>query len=176
MAGQNQYAVWMDPTGKSDFDAGLLFFAAVARMYPGLTWDDILHPQLMGRSWFTRQVDNLTHAVGNVKDGIGDVLKDSISTLGDVGGSTIRLAADPSVAGAISRAGSAYATGGASEGVNSFLASLGSIFSPQGQQVVSAAGASYKQNVSGGFSFSNPWVLGGVLGAGALVLVMVARR
>jgi hypothetical protein len=160
----------MDPTGKNDFDAGLLFFAAVSRMYPGITWDDILQPQRMA-GWLT----DLGHAVGNVKDGIGDVLKDTVSTVGDIGGSTVRLAADPAVASAITRAGSAYATGGASEGANSIMAALGNIFSPQGQQVVSQAGAAYKQNV-GGFSFSNPWVLGGTAAAAALLLILVVKK
>lgn len=166
MAGNNQGAVFMDPRGKSDFDAGLLFFGAVARMMPGLKWDDLLQPHFMA-GWWT----DLKHSVGDVKDGIGDVLKDSVSTIGSVGGDTVRLAASPDVAGAIQRAATAYATGGASEGANSLMDSIKSIFTPQGQQVVQAAGASYKQSYG-----LNPWIIGGAVGVGALLLIIVAKK
>jgi len=52
MAGNNSGAVWMDPAGKSDFDAGLLFLGAIARMMPGLTWQDLQRPQFMA-GWLT---------------------------------------------------------------------------------------------------------------------------
>lgn len=169
MAGHNQGAVWMDPRGKSDFDAGLLFLGAVARMMPGLTWDDIQRPQFLA-GWWT----DFKHSVGDVKDGIGDVLKDTAKTVASFGGDTVRLAADPKVADTVTRAASAYATGGASEGAAGVFDALKSIFTPSGQQTVEAAGAAYKQSY--GFSFSNPWVLGGTLGLGALLLVLVVKK
>lgn len=172
MAGSNQFAVWMDPTGKSDFDAGLLFLGAVARMYPGLTWDDLQFPNQNMAGWLT----NLKHAVGDVKDGIGDVLKDTFTTVGGGAGDAVRLASDPQVASTITRAATAYETGGASEGANSILDSLKSIFTPSGQDAVTKAGAAYKQNVSSGFNWGSPWVIGGGVAAAALVVVLVARR
>lgn len=169
MAGNNGGAVWMDPRGKSDFDAGLLFLAAVARMMPGLTWQDLQTPQFMS-GWLT----DLSRSVGNLKDGIGDVLKDTFKTVGGGAGDAVRLATDPKVADTVSRAATAYATGGASEGANSLMDALGSIFSGQGQQAVQQVGQSYKQSY--GFNLGNPWVIGGGIGAAALLVVLVARR
>lgn len=169
MAGNNSGAVWMDPTGKSDFDAGLLFLGAVARMMPGLTWSDLQRPQFMA-GWLT----DFGHAVGNLKDGIGDVLKDTFTTVGGGAGDAVRLATDPQVADTVSRAATAYATGGGSEGVNGIMDALKNIFTPSGQQAVANVGASYKQ--ASGFSFSNPWVIGGTALFGGLLLVMVAKK
>ncbi len=172
MAGKTQGAVWMNPTGKSDFDAGLLFFGAMARMYPGLSWDDIQSHQFMA-GWFT----DLSHAVGQVKDGIGDVLKSTYTTVGQGAGSAIRLASDPNVANTVSRAAAAFQTGGASEGANSIMDSIKQIFTPSGQQTVEAAGAAYKQNVSApGFNFKSPWFIGGVAVVGLGAVALVARR
>ncbi len=168
MAGQNQNSGWMDPTGKSDFDAGLLFLSAVARQNPGLLWDDLQRPEFLA-GWWT----SLKHSVGDVKDGIGDVLKDTFSTAGSATGDAVRLATDPDVAGSISRAASAYATGGASEGANSIMEAIGNIFTPKGQQAVADAGAAYK---GAGFSFSNPWVIGGTVALGVGVLALVVHR
>jgi hypothetical protein len=41
--------------------------------------------------------------------------------------------------------------------------------------VVAQTGVAYKQNTSG-FSFSNPWVIGGGVAALGLVVVLVARK
>jgi len=85
----------------------------------------------------------------------------------------VRLAADPAVAGTVSRAATAYATGGASEGVSGIMDALKNIFTPAGQEAVANVGASYK---AGGFSFSNAWVIGGGVGLGALLLILVAKK
>ncbi len=167
MAGSNRGAVWMDPTGKTDFDAGLLFLGALARMMPGLTWDDLQRPQFMA-GWFT----DLKHSVGSVKDGIGDVLKSTFSTVAGGAGDAVRLAADPAVADTVSRAATAYATGGGSEEAGGVMNALKSIFTPEGQQKVSDVGAAYKQNTAG----INPWLIGAGVGAGALLLIVVAKK
>ena len=168
MAGNNSGAVWMDPAGKSDFDAGLLFLGAIARMMPGLTWSDLQRPQFMA-GWLT----DIGHAVGNLKDGIGDVLKDTFTTVGSAGGDVVRLATDPKVADTVSRAATAYATGGGSEGVNGLMDALKNIFTPSGQQAVANVGANYK---AGGINFANPWVIGAGVGMGALLLIVVAKK
>lgn len=168
MAGNNQGAVFMDPRGKSDFDAGLLFFAAAARMLPGLEWRDVSNPQFMA-GWFT----DLKKAVGSVKDGVGDVLKDTVNFVASKGGETVRLAADPKVADTVARAGAAYATGGASEGARGAFDSLMNIFTPTGKQAVETAGAAYKQSF--GIDFRNPVVLGVGIGGAALLVVLLAR-
>lgn len=167
MHGNNGGAVFMDPRGKSDFDAGLLFFAAAARMMPGLTWQDIANPQFMA-GWFT----DLKKAVGSVKDGIGDVLKDTVNFVGKKGGEAVRLATDPQVADTVARAGAAYATGGASEGAGSAMDALKNIFTTPGRQTVEVAGAAYKQSF--GLDFRNPWVIGGAIGLGVLTVAALA--
>jgi hypothetical protein len=172
MAGNNSGAVWMDPAGKSDFDAGLLFFGAVARMNPGLTWAELQQPQFMA-GWLTDAYKGIKRGLGDVKDGVGDVLKDTFTTTASAGGDLVRLAADPAVADTVSRAATAYATGGASEGATSLFDSLRNIFTPAGQQAVSNAGAAYK---AGGINLGNPWIIGGGLGLGALLLIMVAKK
>ena len=168
MAGNDQGAVFMDPRGKSDFDAGLLFFAAAARMMPGLEWSDVTNRQFMA-GWLT----DLGKSVGNLKDGIGDVLKDTANFVASKGGETVRLAADPKVADTITRAGAAYATGGASEGARGALDSFLSIFTPTGKQTVETAGAAYKQSF--GFDMRNPWVIGAGIGGTVLLVVLLAR-
>lgn len=168
MAGNNQGAVFMDPRGKSDFDAGLMFFAAAARMLPGLEWTDVQNPQFMA-GWLT----DLGKAVGNVKDGIGDVLKDTANFVAAKGGDTVRLAADPKVANTVTRAATAYATGGASEGANGAMEALKSIFTGTGTQTVETAGAAYKQSF--GFDMRNPWVIGAGIGGTVLLVVLLAR-
>ncbi len=169
MAGNNSGAVWMDPAGKSDFDAGLLFLGAIARMMPGLTWQDLQRPQFLAGGFFS----DIASGFGNLKDGIGDVLKDTFTTIGGGAGDAVRLATDPQVAGTVSRAATAYATGGGSEGVSGIMEALKNIFTPEGQQAVANVGANYK---AGSFSFSNPWVIGGAALFGGLLLVMVAKK
>jgi hypothetical protein len=159
--GNGHGAVFMDPRGKSDFDAGLMAMAAIARMMPGITWGDLMrmgqNPQAMA-GWWT----NLKKAVGDVKDGIGDVLSDTIGLIGRKGGQVVRLASDEKVASTISRAGAAYSSGGLSEA----LASL-----TGGQaDVVEGAGASYKR-AFGGINWSNPWVIGGSVAVGSITVL-----
>lgn len=170
MAGNNSGAVWMDPAGKSDFDAGLLFFGALARMMPGLTWQDLQQPQFMA-GWLTDGFKAIKRGVGDIKDGVGDVLKDTFTTVGGGAGDAIRLASDPQVADTVSRAATAYATGGGSEGAMGVFDALKNIFTPSGQQAVAQAGANYKQA-----SFSNPWIIGGGVGLAALLLIIVAKK
>lgn len=174
MHGSNVGAVWMDPRGKSDFEAGLLFFAAAARMMPGLTWNDIQNPQFMA-GWFT----DLKKAVGGVKDGIGDVLKDTTNFIAKKGGETVRLAADPDVSTTVARGVAAYYTGGASEavgqgggGIMDFFKNMG-IMTPTGTQAVEAAGASYKAGF--GLDLRNPWVIGAGIGAAVLLVALATR-
>lgn len=173
MHGSNGGAVWMDPRGKSDFEAGLLFFAAAARMMPGLTWQDVANPQFMA-GWFT----DLKKAVGGVKDGIGDVLKDTTNFIGKKGGEAVRLASDPDVSSTVARGVAAYYTGGASEaagqgggGIMDFFKNMG-IMTPTGTKAVEVAGASYKAGF--GIDFRNPWVIGGAIGLGVLTVAALA--
>lgn len=173
MAGRDGGAVWMDPRGKSDFEAGLLFFSAAARMMPGLTWQDVANPQFMA-GWFT----DIKKAVGGVKDGIGDVLKDTTNFIAKKGGEAVRLAADPDVSSTVARGVAAYYTGGASEaaaqgggGIMDFFKNMG-IMTPTGAEAVEKAGASYKAGF--GIDFRNPWVIGAGIGGAVLLVALMS--
>jgi len=170
MYGSQNAAVFMDPKGKSDFDAGLLFLSAAATLYPGLEWSDLSNPQFMA-GWFT----NLKKAVGTVKDATGGVLLDTAKAVGHFGGQVVRLAADPKVSDSIMRAGTAIATGGTSEAAGGIFDSMKNIFTPQGITAVEAAGKSYKSSM-GGINFQNPLVLGGVIGGGLLLVLLIAKK
>lgn len=157
-----------DPRGKNDFEAGLLFFAEVARMYPGVTWEDLAAGRFQPMAgWWT----DLKKATTSVVKGVGGIVSDTVGLVGRVGGSTVRLAADPKVADTVSRAATAYATGGTSEGAKGVFDAIASIFTPTGQQVVSAAGAEYKAQMG-----MSPWLLGGLALGGGLVLALLFGR
>lgn len=170
MYGSQSAAVFMDPRGKSDFDAGLLFLSAASTIMPGLTWDDLASPQFMA-GWFT----NLKKAVGTVKDATGGVLLDTAKAVGHAGGQMVRLVTDPKVSSGIIRAGTAIATGGASEAAGGVWEGIQNIFTPQGITAVEAAGKSYKQSM-GGINFKNPLVLGGAIGGGLLLVLLIAKK
>jgi len=161
----------------SNFEAGLATLGLIARVYPGITFGKLAsiadgQSEVMA-GWLT----DIGKVVGNVKDGIGDVLKDTASAIGGGVGGAVRLVTDEKVIDGASRLGTAYATSGGSEGAKGFLDTLGS----GGQSVIdfiSSLGATAKNTeaaADGGLpGGALPWVLG--LGAGALVLVMVARK
>lgn len=173
----------LDVQGLSNFEAGIAFLTLVNKLVPGITWDQLDHlaaangaPAGMS-GWFT----DLKHAVGAVKDGIGDVLKDTVSTVGSIGGSTVRLATSPNVINGVAQMGAAYATGGGSSAVTGLLQSLG-MSSGSANQVtdfISSLGDNFKTqsnlqaaSVGGGggaMGGALPWVL-----AGGVVLVLVA--
>jgi len=162
-------SIFMDPTGKSDFDAGLLALYAATRLNPGLRWSDFQRPQRMA-GWWT----DLKKAAGDVKDGIGDVISDTVDMVARKGGDTVRLATDDSVAGTLSRVASAIATGGASEAAGGISEAIGKILSPQGQAAVEAAGSSYKSGW--GLSWKSPWVMIPAAGVGVLGFIWIARK
>lgn len=154
----------LDPRGKTDFDAGLIFLSTAARVFPGLTWRDLVTwNSRAGRPFMAGWWTDLKKSVGDIKDGIGDVVSDTVDLFGRKGGDVVRLATDDKVAETVLRAGAAYASGGASEAARALT--------PEQRAAAEAAGASYKMNLAG----MNPWMLGGLGLAALLVVALVAR-
>jgi hypothetical protein len=129
--------------------------------------------------WWT----DLKHAAGDIKDGVGDVLKDTVSTVGSIGGDTVRLATDPKVISGASQLGAAYATGGGSSAVTGLLQSLGMSQGSANQvtDFISSLGDNFKTqsqlqaaSMGGGGAMGGalPWVLAG----GVVLVLLVATR
>jgi len=150
----------LDPRGLSDTEAGILFLGIAGKVFPGLTWRGMFTDKngMAGMfDWVSDSWDKMVEVAGEIKDGTGDVLADTFDYLGDKAGDTIRLLTDEEILDAASRAAQAYASGGASEALRALT--------PEQQQVIQAAGVSYKnQWGAAGDLFKNPvvWVVGGV--------------
>lgn len=168
----------LDVRNLSNFEAGIAFLTLLNQLAPGLTFGQLARavdggPERLS-GWFT----DLKKAVGSVKDGIGDVLKSTWETVGGSAGDAVRLVTDDKVIDGASRLGTAYATGGGSEGVRSilggdggavdqllgFISNLGSSFKSQ-----AAAGAPMQAGVMGG---PLVWIIGG----GLVLFLATGRR
>lgn len=176
----------LDVGSLSNFEAGLAFLTLVDKLVPGITWNQLdslaagygAGGRMAG--WWT----DLKHSVGDVKDGIGDVLKSTVDVVGGIGGDTIRLGTDPKVLSGVSQIGMAYATGGGSAGVTGLLQSLG-MSSGSANQVtdfISSLGNNFKTQSQlqaagmggggGAMGGALPWVLAG----GVVLVLLVATR
>jgi hypothetical protein len=158
----------------SNFEAGIATMGVIAREYPGITWGQLLalsgHGQMSG--WFT----DFKRGVGSLRDGIGDILRDTVSMVGGVAGSGIRLVTDQEVLSGLSQAAAAYATGGASAAAGSLGGGTDS--AGVGGSIVdflSALGLSSKAKSSGAVEDMPRWVLPVSVGIGGLLLVMMTR-
>lgn len=163
-----------------DLNAGIVFLAHVAKLYPGITWGQL--PALAAQAasgresmsgWFT----DLGHAVGSVTRSAGSVIKDAIGVTGDVAGSAIRLVTDQKVlsgvtqiAGAVATDGGSVAAQGISGDLMDFVKNLGGSF----KSMISSGGDAPGQNQASMFGSAKmlPWVLAG----GAVLFVLFARR
>lgn len=180
MAGPND----IDMSNLSNFEAGIATLALINRVYPGVKWGDL--PVLASlrdgepmRGWLT----DIGKTIGNVKDGIGDVLKDTFTTVGGGAGDAVRLVTSAPVMDAATRAGAAYATGGGSEAARGVLGQLfgssGDAMDSQVSQLmdfISGLGSNAKAGPGGaagaGVNFL-PWALGAVA---VLGIVMIAKK
>jgi hypothetical protein len=170
----------IDLSTLSNFEAGIAMLSIIDRVYPGITLsqlNDLMNNEGMGNLWtFVKS------AAGDIKDGIGDVLHDTKTITGSILGSGVRLAADPKVIDAASRAGAAYATGGGSEAASGALQSLGLSkgSSDQVMQFLNGLGSVFKGDSGPAANQSSVMGLpGGVLPwaiAGSAVLVLIFAR
>lgn len=171
----------------SNFEAGIAFLTLLNRMSPGLTFGQLAAamdaPAGRLAGWWT----DLKKSVGDVKDGVGDVLKDTWDGIGETAGSAVRLVTDEKVLDGASRIGAAYATWGGSEGARDFMKSIGggggggesggavdslmNFISSLGSSFKSSASAQ-TMNTAGMFGGGAlPWIIGG-----GLVLFLVTGR
>jgi len=158
-----------DISKMSNFEAGVATLVLINDVYPGARFSDL--PNIAARvsaeplaGWWT----SLKSGLGDIKDGIGDVLKDTFSTVGGGAGDAIRLASDPKVIDAASRAGSAYATGGASEGARSM-----------GDKIfdfISTLGSSAKSATDPGVGDTTKSILPWALAGGAVLLLVAIKK
>lgn len=182
MAGPND----IDLSGVSNFEAGIATLVLINRLYPGVKWGDLpalaagARSTTMGKKWYERAMS----AVGDIKDGIGDVLKDTFTTVGGGLGDATRLVTSAPVMDAVTRAGAAYATGGGSEAARGVLGSLfgssGDAADAQISQLmnfISGLGSTAKGATATGATGPGvnilPWALGGVA---VLGIVMIAKK
>ena len=164
-----------DISQMSNFEAGIATLVLLDKVYPGIRFRDL--PGLVERpesmaGWWT----DLKKATSSVKDGIGDVLKSTYTTVAGGVGDAVRLVTDEKVIDGASRLGTAYATGGGSEGLRAIssqggpLDSLISFVSNLGQQ---AKTANVQTASVGGVNASIlPWAIGG----GLLLVLLAGRR
>lgn len=155
-----------DLSKMSNFEAGIATLILIDEVYPGAKFKDL--PAIAARyhgealsGWWT----DFKSSVGDVKDGIGDVLKSTFSTVGGGAGDALRLATDEKVVSGATKWGTAYASGGASgiaDEIFNFMASLGS----SAKAAVPDGAAEATKNVL-------PWALAG---GGALLLVLIAKK
>lgn len=139
----------LDVRSMSNMEAGLAFLGLANQVHPGITWGQLVelgtgNGQYMGRSFW----DKVGGALGDVKDSVSDVVSKTVSTVGDVAGSAIRLVTDEKVIDGASRLGTAYVSGGQSEAAKGVLGQLGDF--------VSHIGATVKDTASGGAAATGP--------------------
>jgi len=175
----------IDLSNVSNFEAGIATLALINKLYPGVKWGDLptlaaMAPGNSMRGWLT----DIGKTIGNIKDGVGDVLKDTFTTVGGGLGDATRLVTSAPVMEAASRAGAAYATGGGSEAARGVL---GQMFGSSGDAAdaqisqlmdfISGLGSTAKGSAGGAATGGGvnilPWALGGVA---VLGIVMIAKR
>lgn len=168
-----------DLDSMSNFEAGIAVLVALDKVYPGIRWRDLPalagRPEIMG-GWWT----DLKKSVGDVKDGIGDVLKDTFDYVGEAGGATVRLATDEKVIDGASRIGTAYATNGGSEGIRQLFGGGGGSGSPADAILSFLSGLGEKAksaNVqAAGMTGMSPAILPWAIGGGLLLVLLMGRR
>jgi len=185
----------IDISDLSDYEAGLAFLGMVNQIYPGVTMRQLgqlaygNRIETMGRSFWERQLSHVSDAlsptktfnkvktaVGDIKDGIGDVLKDTFDATADAGGSIVRLFTDKKVVDGLnssyesftSSGGILGAVGGSSlsEGASNFVTFLTNLGNK------AKANANAASTSMGLPDWAIPVGIGGV----ALILLLRRRR
>jgi hypothetical protein len=157
----------------SNFEAGLAFLGVINQVYPGIRFSQ-LADLAEGRTevmngWLSNlnpmnAVRSVSKTIGDAKDGIGDILKDTFTTVGSGAGDTLRLATDEKVLDGAFRLYEAYQTKGMSESsIMDFVNGLGATTK---EKAAAAAGG-----LPGGIL---PWALGG--GGLLLVVMLMGKR
>jgi hypothetical protein len=163
----------------SDFEAGIATLVLIDKMYPGIKFKDLesLANSDSMSGWWT----DAKKAVGSAASGVGNIVSSAVGMVGNTSGSAVRLLTDTKVIDGASRIGTAYATGGGSEGVKGFFNSLGMTgATSQGAaggiddfiSFISGLGSSAKDKDAGNKPNYVPYLIGG----GALLLVVLVAK
>lgn len=118
----------IDIRNLSNYEAGLAMLGLIHRLYPGITFGQLPALAAQGRTYGdgamgwsitgalrsvgdtlspTKIYNGIADKVGDVKDGVGDVLKSTFDSSGSAGGDVVRLFTDKKV---IDGANSSYAS------------------------------------------------------------------
>lgn len=161
----------VNPLELSDIDAGIQALYAIAYTYPGITFGDILK----------KSKNKLGNIFGDFGNWVSKSVGDAGDKLGEWGGDAVRLLTDKEVRSGLQDYGAAYATGGASMGIQGMLGGEGdSSTVNQVMKFLGSLGAGSKQQVQqagfGGMDFGNmdPKFL--ALGAGGLILLVLLLK
>jgi hypothetical protein len=168
----NSGPIRKDIRSLGDLEAGLIFWKGVTEMDPSITWGEVLagtHPALCG---FPNPFKNLGRKLKNAINDTGSVIKNVGDTVGSWVGSSVRLATDEKVLDGVSRATTAYASGGSSEA----LRTVTDMFGSSTKNPITQAGKEYKTQLAsfptiGGIDAR--WIMGG---AAALILVVLLTQ
>jgi len=165
----------LDVRNMSNMEAGLAFLGLVNQVHPGITWGQLVelgkgNGNYMGRSFW----DKVGGALGDVKDSVSDVVSKTVSTVGEVAGSAVRLVTDEKVIDGASRIGAAYATGGQSEGAKGILDKVGDFVSHIGSTVKDTANENAAASAGGASSYLKPVNLA-IAGVGVVGVLLLAR-
>lgn len=158
-----------------DLGAGFIIASKLVNQNPNIRWSDLktlaltkagLGNGFMGKKWYEKAASWVGGATSDFIDVTGDVLGSVVDKTGEVLGSTVRLGSDPEVADTISRAVTAYGSGGSSEGARSVLSELGNVFKGVFSADKSASGKTEIATTGALGSIPAPvlWIAGGLIG------------
>jgi len=176
----------------SDFEAGLFFLKMLDDVQPGFTWKDFLSVGNMlgcpGCAFMAGKCGDwdLFCKTQNLVGDVIDVIGDSANWLADKGGDLVRLATDEEVFSTVTRALTAYASGGGSEALKLILDNVWKMTPSQQQQVagqmgisreellaIAGTGKTVKEGGAWGWLKSPvTWVVGGIAGVSLVVLAV----
>jgi len=159
-----------NPLDLSDIDAGIQALYALEYAYPGITFGEILK----------RSENRLGNMFGDFGNWVSKTVSNAGNKMGDWGGDAVRLLTDKEVRSGLQDYAAAYATGGASAGIqgmiggegdqgvfNQVMGFLGSLGKGSKSQVQQAG-------ITTGWGGMDPKIL--AMGAGGLILLVLLLK
>jgi len=167
----------VDPRQLSDIDAGIWFLSLVAKENPGITFGELFEQAKLS-GWWT----DLKKSTKAVTRSVGNTFSDVSGWVGRNTGDAIRLLTDEQVVNGVMQYGAAYASGGASMGLQGMLQGQGGgggLMDTLGG-LLGGFGQSAKVNyaAAGGSAAGMPkeYLLYGGIGLAALLILMMAMK
>ena len=103
----------------NDIDAGIVVLWQIARMVPGITWQDMIDYSQ------NRRMSGPFDWIGDAGTWVGDKISDAGDMVGGWVGSGVRLVTDEKVQTGLTRGAAAYMTGGQSLALENLLQGAG---------------------------------------------------